>query len=80
MRLVVGLFGAQAFVRGVLGVLLVVLAIELLGIGESGVGILTAAFGVGGILGALAGISLVGRGRLGRPFQLSLAGWACRSS
>ena len=75
MRLVVGLFGAQAFVRGVLGVLLVVLAIELLGIGESGVGILTAAFGVGGILGALAGISLVGRGRLGRPFQLSLAGW-----
>ena len=75
VRLVVGLFGAQAFVRGVLGVLLVVLAIELLGIGESGVGILTAAFGVGGILGALAGISLVGRGRLGRPFQLSLAGW-----
>ena len=75
VRLVVGLFGAQAFVRGVLGVLLVVLAIDLLGIGESGVGILTAAFGVGGILGALAGISLVGRGRLGRPFQLSLAGW-----
>jgi hypothetical protein len=30
---------------------------------------------VGGILGALAGITLVGRGRLGRPFQLALAGW-----
>ena len=75
VRLVVALFGAQAFVRGALGVMLVVLAIDLLGIGESGVGLLTAAFGVGGILGALAGISLVGRGRLGRPFQLSLAGW-----
>jgi MFS family permease len=75
VRLVVALFGAQAFVRGALGVILVVLAIDLLGIGESGVGLLTAAFGVGGILGALAGISLVGRGRLGRPFQLSLAGW-----
>ena len=75
VRLVVSLFGAQAFVRGVLGVLLVVLAFDRLGMGESGVGVLTAAFGVGGILGALAGISLVGRGRLGRPFGLALAGW-----
>jgi MFS family permease len=75
VRLLVGLFGAQAFVRGALGVFLVVVAIDLLGIGESGVGVLTAAFGVGGILGALAGIALVGRGRLGRPFQLALAGW-----
>lgn len=75
VRLVVALFGAQAFVRGALGVLLVVVSIDLIGIGESGVGILTAAFGVGGILGAVVGIALVGRGRLGRPFQLSLAGW-----
>ena len=75
VRLVVGLFGAQAFVRGALGVLLAVVAIDLLELGESGVGVLTAAFGVGGVLGALAGISLVGRGGLGRPFQLSLAGW-----
>ena len=75
VRLVIALFGAQAFVRGALGVLLVVVSIDLLGIGEAGVGVLTAAFGVGGILGAVAGIALVGRGRLGRPFQLSLAGW-----
>ena len=75
VRLVVGLFGAQAFVRGTLGVLIVVLAIDVLGVGEPGVGTLTAAFGVGGVAGALAGISLVGRGGLGRPFQLALAGW-----
>jgi MFS family permease len=75
VRLVVGLFGAQAFVRGALGVFLVVVAIDLLGMGDSGVGLLTAAFGIGGILGALAGITLVGRGGLGRPFQLALAGW-----
>jgi hypothetical protein len=75
VRLVVALFGSQAFVRGALGVLLVVAAIDVLDMGESGVGVLTAAFGVGGILGATAGVSLVGRGRLGRPFQLSLAGW-----
>jgi MFS family permease len=75
VRLVVALFGAQAFVRGALGVLVVVLAIDVLGIGEPGVGTLMAAFGVGGLAGALAGISLVGRGGLGRPFQLALAGW-----
>ena len=75
VRLVVGLFGSQALVRGVLGVLLVVIAIDLLGLGEPGVGILTAAFGVGGLIGAVAGIGLVGRGGLGRPFQLALAGW-----
>ena len=75
VRLVVGLFGSQALVRGVLGVLLVVIAIDLLGLGEPGVGILTAAFGVGGLVGAVAGIGLVGRGGLGRPFQLALAGW-----
>ena len=75
VRLVVGLFGAQALVRGVLGVLLVVIAIDLLRLGEPGVGILTAAFGVGGLIGALAGVWLVGRGGLGRPFQVALAGW-----
>ena len=75
VRLVVALFGAQAFVRGALGVLVVVLAIDVLGLGEPGVGTLMAAFGLGGLAGALAGISLVGRGGLGRPFQLSLAGW-----
>ena len=53
VRLVVALFGAQAFVRGALGVLLVVVAIDLLGMGESGVGVLTASFGVGGVVGAL---------------------------
>jgi predicted MFS family arabinose efflux permease len=75
VRLVVALFGAQAFVRGALNVLVVVVAIDVLGIGEPGVGTLMAAFGLGGLAGALAGISLVGRGGLGRPFQLSLAGW-----
>ena len=75
VRLVVALFGAQTFVRGVLGVILVVVAIDVLGIGEPGVGTLMAAFGLGGLAGGLAGISLVGRGGLGRPFQLSLAGW-----
>ena len=69
------MFGAQTLIRGVLGVLLVVVAIDLLDIGEAGVGVLTAAFGAGGLVGALAGVWLVGRGGLGRPFQYALAGW-----
>ena len=75
VRLVVALFGAQTFVRGALGVLVVVVSIDVLGLGEPGVGTLMAAFGLGGLVGAIAGVSLVGRGGLGRPFQLSLAGW-----
>ena len=80
VRLVVSLFGSQAFVRGALNVLLVVVAIDVLDMGESGVGILTAAFGVGGILGATAGVSLVGRGRLGAPSSSRSPGGDCRSS
>lgn len=75
VRLVVGLFSAQTLVRGVLTVLLVVIAIDLLELGDPGVGVLTASFGVGGLVGAVVGIGLVGRHGLGRPFQLALAGW-----
>jgi MFS family permease len=74
-RLVIGLFGTQTLVRGILNVLLVVAAIELLGLGESGVGWLNAAYGIGGLLGALAALSLVGRARLGRPFAFALLLW-----
>jgi MFS family permease len=74
-RLVIGLFGTQTLVRGILNVLLVVAAIELLGLGESGVGWLNSAYGIGGLLGALAALSLVGRARLGRPFAFALVLW-----
>ena len=46
-HLLVGLFVAQTFVRGLLNVLIVVTALELLDLGGSGVGFLNAAFGVG---------------------------------
>ncbi|HVM12256.1 MAG TPA: MFS transporter [Actinomycetota bacterium] len=74
-RLLVALFSAQTLVRGLLNVLLVVASVELLGLGESGVGILTSAFGVGGIVGTLATLWLVGRRRLAGPFGLGLALW-----
>jgi MFS family permease len=74
VALLVGLFTAQTFVDGILGVLLVVTSFELLGLGEAGVGWLNSAIGVGGVLGAAAGVALVGR-RLARPFALGILFW-----
>lgn len=74
-RLVMFGVATQTFVRGMLTVLVVVLSIELLGLGEAGVGSLNAAMGLGGLTGALAAISLAGRSRLGPAFCLALAGW-----
>jgi MFS family permease len=73
--LMLGLFALQTLVRGALGVLLVVLAIEILGIGEEGVGYLTAAIGAGGLVGALGALSLVGRRRLAPPILAGLLLW-----
>jgi MFS family permease len=73
--LMLSLFGLQTLVRGLLSVLLVVLAIELLGIGEEGVGFLNAAIGAGGLVGAISAITLVGRDRLAPPVLLGLLLW-----
>lgn len=72
--IVLGL-GLQTFVRGLLTVLIVVTAIELLRVGEPGVGALNAAMGLGGLFGAVVAIALAGRERLSPAFVLSLAGW-----
>jgi MFS family permease len=74
-RLVISLFASQAFVRGMLNVLLVVASFKLLDAGDSGVGFLNAAFGLGGLVGSLAGIGLVGLRRLARPFAAGLVMW-----
>lgn len=73
--LLVSLFITQVIVRGLLTVLIVSAAIELLGIGESGVGYLNAAIGAGGLVGAVLAMSvLVGRS-LSASFTVSLAAW-----
>jgi hypothetical protein len=72
---VVGCFIVQLMVRGVLAVLLVSVSFDLLDLGGSGVGWLSAAMGVGGILGGFYGVSLTGRRRLGQPFALALTMW-----
>ena len=73
-RLVVGLAVAQAFVRGCLNVLIVVAAFQVLHAGGEAVGYMTAAMGVGGLLGAVGAMTLGGR-RLAVPFGIALIFW-----
>ena len=73
--LVVSLFWAQIIVRGLLNVLLVVAAVELLNVGEQGVGYLNSAIGAGGFLGVLATVSLVARRRMAPSFAIGLVLW-----
>jgi len=73
-RLVAGLMIAQAFVRGCLNVLIVVTAFRVLHSGPGAVGYMTAAIGVGGLVGAFGALALVRR-RLATPFGLALVVW-----
>lgn len=71
---VVVLMVAQAFVRGCLNVLIVVAAFRLLEGSGGTVGVLTAAIGAGGVIGAIVSSTIHGS-RLARVFALSLLGW-----
>ena len=75
LQLILGLAAAQSLTRGALTVFSVVVAIELLGTGDPGVGALMAAVGVGAVLGSLAASLLVGTGRLGVWFAVGVALW-----
>lgn len=75
LMLILGLAAAQALTRGALTVFSVVVAIELVGTGDAGVGALMAAVGVGAVLGSLGASFLVGMGRLGVWFAVGVALW-----
>ena len=73
LRLVVGVLAISTMVEGAIDVLVVLVAIEMLGLGGSGVGWLNACWGLGGVIGGAAALALLRRGRLdgravhGRP-------------
>jgi MFS family permease len=75
LRVLVTLLVAQTLVAGALNVLIVVSALRLLDLGEEGVGYLTSALGIGGVLGAVVSIALVGRGRLTSDFTIGIVLW-----
>ena len=74
IRLIVSLIFAQAFVRGCLNVLIVVAAFQVLDVGAGAVGYMTAAIGVGGLIGAVGAMALGGH-RLAVPFGIALVFW-----
>jgi len=69
-----GVYG-QVFTRGALNVLVVAAAIELLGMGEAGVGLLNASLGLGALGGAVFAVSLVGSSGLVQTQAWTLAWW-----
>lgn len=75
LALIMCLAAAQALTRGSLTVFTVVVAIDLLGTGEPGVGTLTAAVGAGAVIGSLAASLLAGTRRLGAWFAVGVALW-----
>ena len=76
-RVVLAIIAAGSILWGMLDILLVVLAIDVLALGSSGVGLLNAALGAGGLLGAAAAsITLIGRRGLAVPVALGIVLWA----
>ena len=71
MRVVVLVLGLTTMLEGILDVLGVVLALDVLSAGAGAVGLISGALGAGGLLGAGIAISLVGRHRLLTPMLLA---------
>ncbi len=64
LRLLTGMMLGEFLLWGALDILFVVLALDVLGLGDGWAGYLNAAFGAGGIVGGLAAVTLVGRRHL----------------
>jgi MFS family permease len=72
LRLVVGVLSVSTLAEGMIDVLVVVVALELLDLGGAGVGWLNACWGVGGVIGGASAIGLMRCGRL--AWGLALGG------
>ena len=70
-RLMSLLIAAEYALVGMMDILLVVLALDVLAMSEAGPGILNSAIGVGGIAGAALTFVLIGRPRLAGPLVLA---------
>jgi hypothetical protein len=71
LRLVVGVLGASTLVEGAVDVLVVLVALQLLGLGAAGVGWLNSAWGLGGVAGGALAVLVLGRGRNARGLLLA---------
>jgi hypothetical protein len=76
LSILMGLYVAQTVVAGASLVFGVAIAFELLGMSESGVGLLDAMVGVGGLFGGFAALMLATRGRLAVDFGIGVILWS----
>ena len=72
LRTMMVLLTAQTAIFGAVQVFIVVAAIELLDLGEGGVGYLNAALGIGAFVGAIGSLSLTGAKRLSPAFLVGI--------
>jgi MFS family permease len=75
LLLVVGLTCLQTLVGGASAVFTVVVALELVDLGDPGVGYLNAALGLGAVVGGLVALSRAARGTLAADFGLGVLLW-----
>jgi hypothetical protein len=75
LRLLFALLAAQTATRGALSVFSVLVAVDLLGLGNPGVGTLTAALGAGAVVGSLVASVVVRNHRLAAWFGIGVALW-----
>ena len=68
LRVMMVLLTAQTMIFGAVQVFIVVIALQLLDLGEGGVGYLNAAVGIGAFVGAVGALSLTGAKRLSPAF------------
>jgi MFS family permease len=76
LRLLVGLYCAQTIVAGASLVFTVAIALDMLGLGDPGVGLLDSILGIGGIVGGFIALALAQRGKLARDFGLGVILWS----
>jgi MFS family permease len=63
----------QFVVVGILDILAVVFAFDVLSTGPSGPGLITSGLGIGGLIGAAAAVTMIGRRRLGPALAVGMA-------
>jgi MFS family permease len=76
LRLITFLYVAQTVVAGASVVFGVTIALDLLDLGESGVGILDSVLGVGGLIGGVLVMGLARRQRLATDFGIGVLLWS----
>ncbi|MCU1361752.1 MAG: hypothetical protein JWN99_3041 [Ilumatobacteraceae bacterium] len=76
VRLLIGLYCAQTVVAGASAVFGVAIALDMLDLGNGGVGLLNSVLGVGGLIGGFVALLLAARGKLARDFGLGVLLWA----